>query len=123
MSLSPYYFTRLFKRIMMTSPHLYLLNHRLAEAKKMLVYTRDKIDTIAEATGFQSSSYFVRAFHREMNMTPKAFRQYFSAAGTHNRYKFEQEGGVLTDRCLTNRPYTRARNEHFSAGGDNDTRT
>ena len=36
-SLSPYYFTRLFKRIMLTSPHLYLLNHRLAEAKKMLV--------------------------------------------------------------------------------------
>lgn len=100
-SLSPYYFTRLFKRIMMTSPHLYLLNHRLAEAKKMLVYTRDKIDTIAEATGFQSSSYFVRAFHREMNMTPKAFRQYFSAAGTHNRYKFEQEGG--SDRQVSDK--------------------
>lgn len=86
---------------MMTSPHLYLLNHRLAEAKKMLVYTRDKIDTIAEATGFQSSSYFVRAFHREMNMTPKAFRQYFSAAGTHNRYKFEQEGG--SDRQVSDK--------------------
>ena len=47
-SLSPYYFTRLFKRIMMTSPHLYLLNHRLAEAKEMLVYTRDKIDRLSE---------------------------------------------------------------------------
>ena len=88
-SLSPYYFTRLFKRIMLTSPHLYLLSYRLAEAKRMLVYTRDKIDTIASATGFQSRSYVVRAFHREMNRTPNEFRQYFSAAGTHNRYKFE----------------------------------
>lgn len=90
-SLSPYYFTRLFKCIMLTSPHLYLLNHRLAEAKKMLVYTRDKIDTIARQTGFQSSSYFVRAFHREMKMTPNDFRQYFSVSDVQERDKFSSD--------------------------------
>lgn len=54
-SLSPYYFTRLFKRIMMTSPHLYLLNHRLAEAKKMLVYTRDKMTRLRRRQAFRAA--------------------------------------------------------------------
>lgn len=94
-SLSPYYFTRLFKRITLTSPHLYLLSYRLSEAKKMLIYTRDKIDTIAAATGFKSSSYFVRAFHREMDMTPKEFRQYLSASGMRGRNVREEEGHSL----------------------------
>ena len=83
--LSPFYFTRLFKRFMMVPPHVYLLNYRLAEAKKLLFYTSEKIDTIAMMTGFTSSSYFVRAFRREMNMTPKTFRRYFSSTG---QYRF-----------------------------------
>lgn len=87
-NLSPYYFTRLFKRVMMTSPHLFLLNCRLDAAKKRLIYTRDKIDTIARQTGFQSSSYFVRAFHREMKMTPNDFRQYFSVSDAQERDEF-----------------------------------
>lgn len=84
-NLSPYYFTRMFKRIMMTSPHLFLLNFRLDEAKKMLVYTNRKIEFIADVTGVQNSSYFVRVFHREMNMTPKVFRNYFSSTADKNR--------------------------------------
>lgn len=88
-NLSQYYFTRQFKKIMLTSPHSYLLNYRLDRAKKMLVYTDEKIDAIAEQTGFLSSSYFVRAFHREMNMTPKAFRNYISNVRGKNKQKKE----------------------------------
>ena len=76
--LSPFYFSRLFKKLMLTSPHAYLLNLRLGSAKKRLVYTTDTVDCIARDTGFQSSSYFIRAFRRSMNMTPNAFRRYFS---------------------------------------------
>ena len=98
-NLSPFYFTRLFKRLMMMPPHVYLLNYRLDEAKKMLVYTSEKIDTIATTTGFTSSSYFVRAFRREMNMTPKTFRHYFSATGKyHFLDKFRAKESHVQDK-------------------------
>lgn len=98
-NLSPFYFTRLFKRLMMMPPHVYLLNYRLDEAKKMLVYTSEKINTIATTTGFTSSSYFVRAFRREMNMTPKTFRHYFSATGKyHFLDKFRAKESHVQDK-------------------------
>ena len=76
---SLYYFTRLFKKLKLQSPHLYLLNLRMDEAKKLLVYTADTIDVVADKTGFQSASHFIRAFKKAMNMTPNTFRNYFSA--------------------------------------------
>lgn len=75
---SLFYFTRLFKKVMLTSPHLYLLDMRLVYAKKLLSETSESIEVIAEKSGFQSSSYFIRAFKKATNLTPSKFRNYFS---------------------------------------------
>lgn len=76
---SMFYFSRLFKQAMLHSPHAYLLNIRLEQAKRRLVYTAQSIDTVAEQTGFQSTSHFIRAFKQRTNMTPNVFRNYFTA--------------------------------------------
>lgn len=74
---SLFHFTRLFKKIMLISPHLYLLNMRLTYAKKLLCETTDSIEDIAKKSGFQSSSYFIRAFKKATNLTPNKFRGIF----------------------------------------------
>ncbi|WP_199883956.1 AraC family transcriptional regulator [Anaerosinus massiliensis] len=75
---SLFYFTRLFKKAMLISPHLYLLNIRLAHAKKLLCETSDSVESIAGKSGFQSASYFIRAFKKAVNLTPNNFRSIFS---------------------------------------------
>ena len=64
-SLSPYYFSRLFKRHTSQSPHQYLLGLRLKHARMMLAETRESIETIAAACGFASTSHFIRAFKKK----------------------------------------------------------
>ena len=75
--LSVYYFTRLFKKLVRISPHLYLMNVRLNNAKNLLIHTCYSIEEIAMKSGFQSSSHFIRAFKKSTTMTPNGFRKYF----------------------------------------------
>ena len=77
--LSVFYFTRLLKKIMRISPHMYLVNLRLDNAKNLLTYTYYSIDEISGLSGFQSSSHFIRAFKKSTNMTPNQFRKYITA--------------------------------------------
>ncbi|MCH4166920.1 MAG: AraC family transcriptional regulator [Megasphaera sp.] len=76
--LSTYYFSRMFKQAMQQSPHVYLLDLRLDNAKKLLVNTSLSMEKIAAETGFQSTSHFIRAFKQNNNMTPNVFRSYFA---------------------------------------------
>lgn len=76
---SVYHFSRTFKKYMAASPHAYLLELRLDKSKNLLISTTDNLDIIAEKSGFQSTSHFIRAFKKSMDMTPKEFRQYLLA--------------------------------------------
>lgn len=76
---SVYHFSRTFKKYMAASPHAYLLELRLDKSKNLLISTTDNLDIIAEKSGFQSTSHFIRAFKKSMDMTPKDFRQYLLA--------------------------------------------
>lgn len=52
-----------------------LISDRVAlEAKRLLVHTRQPIQAIAEALGFDEPTNFVKFFHREVGPTPTAFR-------------------------------------------------
>lgn len=73
--LSPIYFHKLFSKIMGDTPHEYLINERLSQAKKMLLSTDMPIVTIATKCGFNSQSYFNYIFKKEMGMTPKQYKQ------------------------------------------------
>ncbi len=73
--LSPIYFHKLFSKIVGITPHEYLINERLSQAKKMLLSTDMPIVSIATKCGFNSQSYFNYIFKKEMGMTPKQYKQ------------------------------------------------
>lgn len=73
--LSPNYFSVLFKDAMNVTFSDYMIQFRIELAKQMLLETDRKIYEIAEATGFNSSKYFVRAFRNIEGVTPRQFRK------------------------------------------------
>ncbi|OXS78738.1 AraC family transcriptional regulator [Domibacillus enclensis] len=72
--LSPYYFSRIFKKQMNCSPYQYLVNYRINNAKKLLHHTNLSVQEITYASGFNSVSHFVSIFKKHTNLTPKKFR-------------------------------------------------
>lgn len=74
-NLSPFHFSRLFKNEVGSSPHQYLVNRRLLEAKQLLANTQMTVETVAIECGFSSTSHFIRAFKGAMDITPKQFRK------------------------------------------------
>ncbi|WP_245833174.1 AraC family transcriptional regulator [Oceanobacillus timonensis] len=75
--LSPYYFSRMFKKLMDSSPIQYLINYRVNHAKKLLHHTNLSIEEIAVECGFNSTSHFITTFKKNVNISPKQFRAIF----------------------------------------------
>ena len=69
------YLGRIFKSEMGVIFCDYLLSLRLSKAEEMLRKTDAKIIDIALATGFNSISYFNRAFLKKHKITPGEFRR------------------------------------------------
>jgi AraC-like DNA-binding protein len=67
-------FRSLFKNRTGFAPHQYLLNERIACAKRLLKNPAIEIKTVGYKTGFRSSSYFCRIFRRKTGITPSAER-------------------------------------------------
>ncbi|MEH7013398.1 AraC family transcriptional regulator [Neobacillus niacini] len=72
--LSPYHFSRLFKRTTGYSVMEYLQKFRIKQAKYLLAKTDNSIGEIAEKTGFSDQSYFGKLFKRFEKQTPKEYR-------------------------------------------------
>ena len=73
-SLSPYYFTRLFKKQIGLTPHDYLIATRVNFAKFLLKTTNISIKEICYNSGFSSESSFCSTFKNREKITPSAFR-------------------------------------------------
>ncbi|MBL1175209.1 helix-turn-helix domain-containing protein [Pantanalinema sp. GBBB05] len=73
--LSPYHFLRLFKQSIGITPHQYILQCRLNQAKHLLHHTELSIVEIATQTGFCDQSHLTRYFKRCMGVTPKQLLQ------------------------------------------------
>lgn len=71
-------FRHLFKERFGDSPHSYLLKLRIEQATYFLGNTNIPITEIAYETGFNSSSQFVNAFKKHINMTPGEWRRKYS---------------------------------------------
>ena len=73
--LSPYYLSRLFRRVTGQSIVDYLNNRRIEAAQKLLETTELSISTIAEQTGFASAAHFRRVFREVMDISPLQYRK------------------------------------------------
>lgn len=73
-SLSPFYFSRLFKKETGFSPHQYLIATRINHAKFLLQSSDVSVKSICFSVGFTSESSFCTAFKRETGITPSEFR-------------------------------------------------
>lgn len=72
---SPYHFLRVFRAVTGTTPHRYLVGARLRLAARLLLDTERPITDIAYEVGFQDLSNFVRTFHRDIGVSPRAYRR------------------------------------------------
>lgn len=73
-SLSPYYFQRLFKRLVKTSVNEYVKLRRLAKASEVLKDKSKRILDVALDFGFSSHSSFSRSFKEVYGITPEEYR-------------------------------------------------
>lgn len=72
--LSPYYFTRMFKRETGFTPHEYIIASRINSAKFLLKNTNLPVKEICFNTGFTSESAFCSTFKKWEKCTPSAYR-------------------------------------------------
>ena len=70
--ISPYHFTRLFKRSTGRTLHQYVLDQRLAAAKRLLLSGRHTIAEVAALAGFADQSHLHRLFKQRYGVTPGA---------------------------------------------------
>lgn len=73
-SLSPFYFTRLFKKETGFTPHEYLIATRINVAKFLLKNTSSSVKEICYNTGFSSESCFCSTFKKWEKVTPSVYR-------------------------------------------------
>jgi AraC-like DNA-binding protein len=74
-AVSPSHLIRLFNRKLGTTPHDYLMRHRITRAKELLAETKLTSAAIARQVGFTTESNFSYRFKQMVGQSPRAYRQ------------------------------------------------
>jgi AraC-like DNA-binding protein len=72
--LSRYHFSREFKKYLQASPADFIHKLRMEKALNMIQSGHSTIQNIADECGFQSASYFCRAFLKDFGISPGKYR-------------------------------------------------
>jgi AraC family transcriptional regulator len=72
--LSPHYFSLVFRRAVGVSPHQYILQQRVGEARRLLTAGGMTLAEVATHLGFSDQSHFSRAFRKVTGTTPRSFQ-------------------------------------------------
>lgn len=71
---TPAYFSRLFIKLTGCTVSKYILNLRISKAKSLLLNRQIKIRSVAEETGYEDVSYFIRKFKQATGLTPMQYQ-------------------------------------------------
>jgi AraC family transcriptional regulator len=74
-SLTPHYFSTLFKRSLGVSPHHYVLRECIYEAQRRLAGGHMSISVVALSLGFSDQSHFSQTFRKITGTTPKRYQK------------------------------------------------
>lgn len=98
-SMSQYYFSKLFKTSTGITPHQYVMRQRVERAQELLRESQLALVEIASQVGFETQSHFTSVFRRLVGITPKRYREMRDAtpiAGSAANGKDEGEKSSAT---------------------------
>lgn len=72
--ISKYYLSREFKSKYNIGIITYLTNQRITHAKTLLRFTEKSLNEIAQETGIEDATYFIKQFKKAENITPTEYR-------------------------------------------------
>ena len=72
--MSPFHFARLFKQSTGVSPHRFLVQRRIEQARALLEARTLPIAEIARSVGFRTPSHFTTTFRPVTGITPSVYR-------------------------------------------------
>lgn len=73
-ALSRFHFSRQFRNTVGTTPHEFVLRHRITYAQALLRRTRFSLREVASACGFADQSHMTRVFRKRLGITPGQYR-------------------------------------------------
>ena len=73
--ITPNYLNRIVRQHFGMTTKQYLIGKICNEAERLLTYTSLTINEISERLNFETASYFVRFFRKEVGKTPNQFRK------------------------------------------------
>lgn len=74
-SLSPFHFARAFERSVGKPPYQYIIERRLARARRLMDETNEPLTEIAFRVGYAECSHLARAFKKAMGLSPSEYRR------------------------------------------------
>ncbi|MFB1482878.1 helix-turn-helix domain-containing protein [Corallococcus sp. RDP092CA] len=80
---SPAHVTTALKQATGRSAVEWLISGRMAEARRRLMSTDERVDIIAERVGYADPTHFIRLFRRAEGLTPAAWRKRHRAPDAH----------------------------------------
>lgn len=99
--LSPFQFSRLFRRVMKVTFQDYLLSRRIEEAKRLLANPRISVTDVCFTVGFRDLSYFTRVFQRYVGLPPSRYRQSLEPATTLLAKSPREASGLVATQVET----------------------
>lgn len=126
--LSPFYYQRLFSRLVGKSVMEYIKLRRLAKAADLLVNSNSKIIDIGMTVGFGNHETFTRSFKEAYSLTPEAFRKqprpltHFLKPDLSMQYRLvEEDVPLIADGIILEVSRRGLRNPRFFEGLSSDT--